>query len=114
LVTYLPEGSLRQILYNLLTNAVEASPHGGIVKISVQRTNATLSIGVADQGEGIPLDLQPQVFEPFFTTKKRAAISGLGLGLSICKGIVEALGGSIEFQSERGQGSVFCVKLPQH
>lgn len=114
LVTYLPEGSVRQILYNLLTNAIEASPHGGIVKISVQRTETALSIRVADRGEGIPLDLQTQVFEPFFTTKERAAISGLGLGLSICKGIVEALGGSIEFQSERGQGSVFCVKLPQH
>lgn len=114
LVASLPEGSLRQVLYNLLDNAIEASPCGGLVKIAVWQAENTLCVSVADQGAGIPLELRSRVFEPFFTTKDRNASSGLGLGLSICKGIVEALHGSIDFHSETGQGSTFCVKLPLH
>lgn len=114
LVVCLPEGSLRQVLYNLLSNAIEASPYGGLVKIAVRRTEETLCVSVADQGDGIPCEQQSRVFEPFFTTKERDTLGGLGLGLPICKGIVEALRGSICFQSQTGQGSVFCVKLPLH
>jgi len=114
LVACLPEGSLRQVLYNLLGNAIEASPCGGLVKIDVKRAENTLCVSVADQGRGIPHELHSRIFEPFFTTKEREASGGLGLGLSICKGIVEALQGSVELQSEIGQGSLFCVKLPLH
>lgn len=114
LLVCLPEGSLRQVLYNLLSNAIEASPCDGCVRIDVQHAEDTLWVSVMDQGRGVPLELRSRIFEPFFTTKENETSGGLGLGLSICKGFVEALQGSIELQSEMGGGSVFRVKLPLH
>jgi len=110
----LPEGSLRQVLYNLLSNAIEASPCDGRVRIEVRHTDEVLWVSVTDQGRGVPQELRSRIFEPFFTTKEKGDSGGLGLGLSICKGFVEALQGSIELQSEMGGGSVFSVKLPLH
>lgn len=114
LVVCLPEGSLRQMLYNLLSNAIEASPCDGRVRIDVWQADDALWMSVTDQGKGVPEELRSRIFEPFFTTKEKGTSSGLGLGLSICKGFVEALQGSIELQSELGGGSVFRVKLPLH
>jgi two-component system cell cycle sensor histidine kinase/response regulator CckA len=70
-----------------------------------------LTLSVSDQGTGIPIEARSQIFKPFFRTK-RGSKNGLGLGLSISKGIVEKLGGQINFESETGKGTVFRVILP--
>ena len=113
-MVWAPEGGLRQVLYNLTVNAVQASERGGRVNISVFNTdNDNVRISVQDQGHGIPADLKDRVFEPFFSanvgdsTKQR-----LGLGLSIVKSIVASVGGRIEFESTIGKGTCFRVYLP--
>ena len=66
----MPEGLLRQVLYNILVNAIEASPQGGVVKIMTEVDNEILTLLISDQGVGIPLEVQPRLFDPFFTSKK--------------------------------------------
>jgi signal transduction histidine kinase len=111
----IPEGSLQQVLYNLLVNALEASPPGGVIEIAATSVENTVQITVSDQGAGIPAKPGNLVFEPFFTTKSDNASGGLGLGLSISKGIVESLQGSLDFESEPGKKTVFRVIVPcQH
>jgi len=109
----IPEGSLRQILYNLLANAIEASPPDGVVRVAASAAEAddTIQITVADQGGGIPQAVQDRIFEPFFTTKESDTSGGLGLGLPISKGIVDSLRGSLDFQTEPG-GTTFRLVLP--
>jgi signal transduction histidine kinase len=107
----LPENRLRQILYNLIQNAIDASPQGGSVRIGAVIDQQCLTITVSDQG-GIPEEARPHIFEPFFTTKSDLATGGLGLGLSVCKSLVEAMDGSIAFESEPGKGTEFRVILP--
>ena len=107
----LPEGAVRQILFNLLVNAIDASPEEGVVEVSVHLHPERVLVSVADHGKGILQEVQEQIFEPFFTTKEEGA-SGLGLGLSISKDLVEAMGGSLSFQSRAEQGTVFQVFLP--
>ncbi len=115
------EDQLRQVFVNLLANAVDASPEGLPVTISVERIAArdkkTFSqhshrhfarITIADMGEGISADVQARIFEPFFTTKKR----GTGLGLAISKKIVEQHGGQIKVDSASGEGTRFTIELP--
>jgi signal transduction histidine kinase len=113
-----PEGGLHQIVFNLLTNAVEASPSGGVVTIAVALDESRpdmVRISVRDQGKGIPPDIQPKIFEPFFTSKTDEYMKGgLGLGLSVVRTVVEASGGRIEFDSTTGQGTTFCVFLPSY
>ena len=110
----IPEGSLRQILYNLLANAIEASPPDGVVRVAASAAKAdhTVRITVSDQGGGIPQAVQDHLFEPFFTTKESDTSGGLGLGLSISKGIVDSLRGSLDFQTEPDGGTTFRVVLP--
>ena len=107
----MPEGLLRQVLYNILVNAIEASPQGGVVKIMTEVNNEILTLSISDQGVGIPLEVQPRIFEPFFTSK-HGSQKGLGLGLSVSKDIVEKLGGHIDFESEPGKGTLFRIILP--
>ncbi|MFQ5693545.1 MAG: sensor histidine kinase, partial [Nitrospinota bacterium] len=110
---FLPEGSLAQVLYNLLMNAIEASPAGDEVKVSTALAGAGRArIRVSDRGPGIPEDLRSRVFEPFFTTKSDPSEAGLGLGLSISRSLVEAMGGALDFESEPGRGTVFRTDLP--
>jgi signal transduction histidine kinase len=112
-VITLSEGMLRQILYNLLQNAIEASPSGKSVQIAARVRAKRCSITVADQGHGIPNELRSQIFEPFFTTKNSGRqTGGLGLGLSVTKSIIEAMGGTINFTSQINQGTIFTVELP--
>jgi PAS domain S-box-containing protein len=111
-VVNLPEGAVRQVLFNLLVNAIEASPQGGNVEVQVESHEEHLKIEVIDQGKGIPQAIQSQVFEPFFTTKDGALRRGLGLGLSISKSLVEAMHGRIEFRSQPETGMIFHVLLP--
>ncbi|MCI0692233.1 PAS domain S-box protein [candidate division KSB1 bacterium] len=108
----LPENRLRQILYNLIQNALDASPQGSSVRIRAIIDRQCLTITVSDQGDGIPEEARPHIFEPFFTTKIDLATGGLGLGLSVCKSLVEAMNGSIAFESKLGKGSEFRVILP--
>lgn len=99
---------IRQVLINLLSNAVEASPEGGIVSISTFQKGKRLFLEVSDQGCGIPADKRREVFLPFFSTKK----SGTGLGLTIVKKIVEAHRGQVEILDNSENGTIFRIVLP--
>jgi signal transduction histidine kinase len=110
-----PQGEVRQIVANLLTNAIDAT-EGGRVVIRVRttqgpRTNLNVvSLTVADTGQGIPQQNLQRLFEPFFTTKKDI---GTGLGLWVTRQLVEKNGGSIRVRSKEGEGTVFRVTLPE-
>lgn len=103
---------LMRVLTNLLDNArdaLESVPHGQ-VRIAARAMEGKVVLTVADNGPGIPPDLQQRVFEPFFTTKP--AGKGTGLGLSICQSIVQRHGGSISLWSAPGKGAIFTIILP--
>lgn len=99
---------LKRIITNLVINAVQAMPNGGKITISTAIQAGRVLISVADTGVGIPLEIQPNLFKPMFTTKAK----GQGLGLAVVKRLVEALNGSVSFESKVGQGSKFIVSLP--
>ena len=105
---------LRQVIWNLLTNAVKFTPQGGRVDVAVRRDGDDLELTVADTGRGIPADLLPHVFERFWQAESAARQNkGLGLGLSIAKQLVELHGGTIDVASDGvGQGARFRVRLP--
>lgn len=108
----LSEALFQQVLYNIVKNAIEASPQGGEVQITSAITEDVLTVTVRDQGDGIPERVQPHIFEPLFTTKKGITTAGLGLGLSVSKNIVETLDGSLYFDSKTGKGTVFSIVIP--
>jgi signal transduction histidine kinase len=103
-------GLLRQILLNLLSNALDAIPRDGHVTVSTRTKDGGVAIAVSDTGAGISPEDQRSIFEPFYTTKGRG--KGTGLGLAICRELTKALGGSIEVESTPGKGSTFTVHLP--
>jgi PAS domain S-box-containing protein len=110
---FLHEDSLRQILFNTIQNAIEASPEDAHVRVFAAIDDHNLTLAVSDQGPGIPDDVRQKIFEPFFTTKTGVSTTGgLGLGLSICKGLVDALGGKLTFDSIAGHGTTFTAVLP--
>jgi len=106
---------LRQVVWNLLTNAVKFTPAKGEIKVDLKRQGDQVTIAVADTGRGIAPDFLPQLFLPFRqadTSASRPQV-GLGLGLAISRQLVELHGGTIEAQSAgTGQGSTFTVRLP--
>jgi signal transduction histidine kinase len=106
-------GQLQQVFMNLLTNAAQAlaGREGAKIEVTTQRTDDQIVIEVADNGPGIPREILPKIFDPFFTTKEVG--QGSGLGLSIVHGIVERHGGTIEVESQVGNGTKFTVTLPQ-
>jgi hypothetical protein len=109
----LPEAILRQSLYNLVQNAVEASPAGGVVEVAATVEAGVFILKVSDRGPGIPAEIRERVFEPFFTTKPATArTGGMGLGLSLVGRSVQALGGQVEIHDRDGGGTVFVVRLP--
>ena len=105
---------IRQVLRNLVDNAVKYSPQGGPISITVQVSGDNLEISVADQGLGIELDHVGHIFDRFYQVDSASTrrIGGSGLGLSICRAIVEAHGGRIGARSQPGIGSTFCFTLP--
>lgn len=101
---------LKRVLFNLVTNALQAMPNGGILTLTVQDTpSGFVSICVKDTGVGIPDRIKSQIFTPLFTTKPR----GQGFGLAVCKRVIEAHGGIIRFKSVEGKGTKFTLKLPK-
>ncbi len=108
----LPENTLRQIMYNLILNAIEASPPHGVVRVAAIVAENCLHVTVSDQGPGIPEAIHTRIFEPFFTTKRFSDKSGLGFGLTICKSLVESMNGTLELTSRFGEGAVFKISLP--
>jgi CheY-like chemotaxis protein len=109
------EGKLGQVFLNLIVNAAQAMREGGVENVITVSTGTSEAgdavVTVRDNGEGIRPEIRQRIFEPFFTTK--AVGSGVGLGLSICHGIIVALGGEITVDSEVGRGSLFTVRLPR-
>jgi signal transduction histidine kinase len=107
-------GRLAQVLDNLVSNAIKYTPKGGDVSISMTHTAEDATIAVSDNGIGVPQDEQAQMFDRFFRTSnaRSSGIQGTGLGLAITRGIVEAHGGTIGFDSVEGVGSTFRLTLP--
>ena len=107
--------ALHQVFVNLLTNALQAMPGGGTLRVEARRHDAGVEIRVADSGHGIAPEDLDRVFEPFFTkrdSEKDPELRGTGLGLSVSYGIVTAHGGTMTVQSEKGAGATFVVWLP--
>lgn len=107
------EERLRQIVLNLLINASKFTPEGGRIMLRVKEENSYLVVEVEDTGPGIPKEVQEQLFQPYHRQiPGREHLSGLGLGLALCKNLVELHGGKIWVQSEIGQGSTFGFSIP--
>lgn len=104
---------IRQVLLNLLNNAIKFTPAGGTITLRVQQDGANLVTTVSDTGPGITEEQQKHLFEPYYQIKDaRQQLSGLGLGLSLAKSLVELHGGRIWVRSERNKGSTFSFSLP--
>jgi signal transduction histidine kinase len=100
--------ALGRVWRNLLQNAIDATPAGGQIHVSVDRDGTSARVRVRDTGRGIDPAHMPRVFDEFVTTKHR----GLGLGLAICKRVVEQLDGQVGVESVVGAGTTFEVRLP--
>ena len=109
------ERLLRQMISNLLDNAIQFTPSGGRVDVRLHRAGSCHEITVTDSGCGIQKELQPRIFERFFRGDKARAgenVYGAGLGLAIARSIAELHGGQLTLQHSGPEGSVFCVSLP--
>jgi len=99
---------MQRVIVNLVNNALDAMPQGGTLSLSSSTEDGKVEISVADTGTGITEEVMQKIWTPLFTTKQK----GMGLGLPICKRIVEAHGGSISIESTLGKGSTFTIRLP--
>ena len=104
--------TLHQVLMNLLTNAREAMPEGGQIRIETSTAERPdwIRLLVTDTGPGIPAEEISKIFDPFFTTKR----TGTGLGLSVTYGIIQEHGGTVDVQSRPGDGTTFILSFPAH
>jgi signal transduction histidine kinase/ActR/RegA family two-component response regulator len=100
---------LREVLVNMVFNAVDAMPQGGRLTLSTRQMDESVEIAVSDTGMGMSQEIRSRAFDPFFTTKGKA---GMGLGLAVCYGIIQRHGGSVVIESELGQGTTFRISLP--
>jgi two-component system sensor histidine kinase CiaH len=103
---------LRQLVTNLIDNAMKFTPAGGSVFLRVQQTDHAAELTVTDTGVGIANGHLPHIFERFYQADDARSSAGSGLGLSICRWIVDVHGGDIAVESVSGTGSTFTVKLP--
>jgi signal transduction histidine kinase len=105
---------LRQVLVNLVDNAIKYSPEGGDVEIRLESSNGEYVIQIVDEGLGIPSSERERIFEKFYRLdpQQTRGVGGSGLGLYICRELVERMNGQIEVESEPGRGSRFTVRLP--
>ncbi|HEX8476645.1 MAG TPA: ATP-binding protein [Pyrinomonadaceae bacterium] len=105
------EAMVRQILDNLLSNALDAVTEGGEITVSTSLRDGRIAVEVADNGPGIPPETLARIFDPFFTTKEAGKGSGLGLAISIT--LAEAVGGALAVESKPGTGSCFRLWIPR-
>jgi signal transduction histidine kinase/ActR/RegA family two-component response regulator len=103
------ESELREVLVNMVFNAVDAMPEGGTLTLSTRESGDMIEIAVSDTGEGMTDEVRPRVFDPFYTTKGKA---GMGLGLAVSYGIIRRHEGSVAVRSEPGRGTSFQILLP--
>jgi signal transduction histidine kinase len=99
---------LKQALLNIVLNGVQSMEHGGTLTVTAEHNGARVILEVRDQGSGIPADIHDKVYNLFFTTKKE----GSGIGLALSYRVMQMHGGSLEFESEVGRGTVFHLTLP--
>jgi len=109
-LTPLDPGQMKQVLMNLIKNAMQAMTRDGTLTVQTGHTPEAVWVSITDTGGGIPPDQISHIFEPFYTTKKK----GTGLGLMIVQRIVRQHGGHIEVESDVGQGTTFRISLPLH
>ena len=109
------DGRLTQVVTNLVSNAIQYNRPGGSVHVSLNAKDGWAELAVEDTGVGIPSEDCPHLFERFYRVDKARsrASGGQGLGLAICKSVVEAHSGKIGFTTEPGKGSTFWVRLPE-
>lgn len=111
---YVGDYDLMQHLWiNLLTNAVKYTPKGGSITVTLKNEEKFIAVSVADTGKGIPPEDRERIFDKYYQTDKSHSKRGLGLGLAICKRIVQLCNGTLEVESEVGVGSTFTVRLPK-
>jgi len=111
-LVYVDSVMIEQVLVNLLENAARYTPEGSPIEISAEITPFTVSISVADRGPGIPKGQEERLFEKFYRVQGESAQSGVGLGLPICRAIVEAHGGYIRAKNRGTGGAIFSFVLP--
>ena len=104
------ESELREVLVNMVLNAVDAMPAGGQLTLAAEDIEGSVVISVGDTGTGMAPDVTSRIFDPFFTTKGKA---GMGLGLAVSFGIIRRHEGSVEVESEVGAGTKFKISLPK-
>lgn len=104
------ESELREVLVNMVFNAVDAMPDGGQLTLGAFDIDDSVVIMIADTGSGMPADVKSRIFDPFFTTKGKA---GMGLGLAVSFGIIRRHEGSVQVDSEVGVGTKFMISLPK-
>lgn len=100
---------LREVLVNMIYNAIDAMPSGGEVRMSSQETNGRVVLTIADSGTGMTPEVKSRLFDPFFTTKGK---SGTGMGMAVSFGIIRRHNGTIDVESEPGRGTTFRISLP--
>src|SRR5690606_16772241 len=108
----LREGELKQILLNVVRNAIQATPPGGKVRLDVATTRANAVLVVTDEGRGISERIAARLFEPFFSTKVGSR-EGMGLGLSVSRSLAEAMGGAIAIRNSETNGASVTVTVPR-
>jgi signal transduction histidine kinase len=100
-------------LYNLIRNAIQASPMGEEVAVRISQSAREIVVRIEDRGPGIQDEILPRIFDPFFSTKQAESQAGMGLGLSVSRSLIEAMGGRIKVSSTPGRGSVFSAIFPR-
>ncbi|MEZ4501627.1 MAG: ATP-binding protein [Dehalococcoidia bacterium] len=114
LSVYADAPRLREVVDNLVSNAIKYSPSGAEIRVTAHRADGGIVLAVADRGHGIPPEDLPRIFERFFRSRdaSESGVRGTGLGLYIVRGFVERMGGRVSVQSEPGVGSTFSVWMP--
>jgi len=108
-IAHVDEKQLLRVFLNIIKNAVQAMPNGGKLTVTTSEKRDHIEIAFADTGIGISEENMRRIFQPLFTTKAK----GIGMGLAICKKIVEQHGGTISFKSKTGEGTTFIIRLPK-
>ena len=104
---------LKNVLFNLISNAIKFSPEDGVIEIAVQVLNSSVKISVKDNGIGVFKEDQKHLFERFFRGHNATHIQGTGLGLNIVAKYVELMNGSLDYESKENKGTIFTIIIPQ-